>query len=107
RMEVEAESVAYLACAHIGIDSATYTVPYVAHWSAGNVELVQQTAERVIDTARRITDGLDQALSPALAPDQAPIPLPTPPIASLDAEARSRAQHPSARTPDGDDDLAE
>ena len=25
-MEVEAESVAYLVCAHIGIDSATYTV---------------------------------------------------------------------------------
>ena len=107
RMEVEAESVAYLVCAHIGIDSATYTVPYVAHWSAGNVELVQQTAERVIDTARRITDGLDQALSPALAPDQAPTPLPTPPIASPEAEARSRAQHPSAGTPGVDDDLAE
>jgi hypothetical protein len=107
RMEVEAESVAYLVCAHIGIDSATYTVPYVAHWSAGNVELVQQTAERVIDTARRITDGLDQALSPALAPDQAPTVLPCPPVASPDAEARSRTHHPSARTPDVDDDLAE
>lgn len=107
RMEVEAESVAYLVCAHIGIDSATYTVPYVAHWSAGNVELVQQTAERVIDTARTITDGLDQELSPVRAPDQAPTRLPTAPIVSSAAEARSRTQHPSAGALEVDDDLAE
>jgi hypothetical protein len=70
RMEVEAESVAYLVCAHAGIDSAQYTIPYVAHWSGGNIELVQDTAERVITTARVITDGLDRALEPTPIPDR-------------------------------------
>jgi IrrE N-terminal-like domain len=64
RKEVEAESVAYLVCAHAGLDAATYTIPYVAHWSAGNLELVQETAERVLDTARPISDHLDATLIP-------------------------------------------
>jgi len=64
RMEVEAESVAFLVCAHAGIDTAQYTIPYVAHWSGGEIELVQATAERVIDTARTITDALEHDLAP-------------------------------------------
>jgi IrrE N-terminal-like domain/N-terminal domain of anti-restriction factor ArdC len=107
RMEVEAESVAYLVCAHAGIDSATYTVPYVAHWSAGNVELVQQTAERVIDAARNITDGIDHALSPARAPAPAPIPLPVRREAGGDAETNARAQHPSSKGRVADRDLSD
>ena len=73
RMEVEAESVAYLVCAHTGIDTAQYTIPYVAHWSSGDIELVQATAERVIDTARRITDTLERDLAPKLNPTQGPV----------------------------------
>ena len=72
RMEVEAESVAYLVCAHTGIDTAQYTIPYVAHWSNGDIELVQATAERVINTARRITDTLEHDLAPRLEPTHAP-----------------------------------
>jgi hypothetical protein len=72
RMEVEAESVAYLVCAHTGIDTAQYTIPYVAHWSSGDIELVQATAERVIDTARRITDTLEHDLAPKIDPTQSP-----------------------------------
>ena len=68
RAEVEAESVAYLVCAHAGLDAAEYTVPYVAHWSGGDLELVQATAERVIDTSRAITDKLDHHLQPHVAP---------------------------------------
>ena len=107
RMEVEAESVAYLVCAHAGIDSANYTVPYVARWSAGNVELVRQTAERVIDAARIITDGIDQALSPVRAPMPAPTPLPVQRNARSDAETIARAQHPSSNGGVADRDLAE
>jgi hypothetical protein len=103
RMEVEAESVAYLVCAHVGIDSATYTVPYVANWAAGNVELVQETAERVIEAARTVTEALDQALSPAIAPEltrsrelvQSP----------NDVEARARSLHPSMTAQGRDRDL--
>ena len=107
RMEVEAESVAYLVCAHVGVDSATYTVPYVAHWSAGNVDLVQQTAERVIDAARNITDGIDHALTPGRAPAPAPIPLSVRLEARSDAETNARAEHPSSKGRVADRDLAD
>lgn len=93
RIEVEAESVAYLVCAHAGIDSASYTIPYVAHWSGGQVDLVQATAERVIDTARRITDGLDAALHPE--PDVAPELCPEPTASPSVLPPAARAAHPS------------
>jgi hypothetical protein len=88
QMEVEAESVAYLVCAHTGIDTAQYTIPYVAHWANGDIELIRATAERVIDTARRITDTLDHDLTPK--PD-----LTTNPAAPLPVDARTPGAIPS------------
>jgi hypothetical protein len=86
RMEVEAESVAYLVCAHTGIDATQYTLPYVAHWADGDVELVQSTAERVIDTARVITDTLERDLTPeVVVPLQVTAPLAA--TAALEVEA--------------------
>ena len=102
RMEVEAESVAYLVCAHAGLDSTTYTIPYVAHWSAGNLELVRDTAERVIDTARTITGSLDQALQPGTGPNVEVTPpvafaLTThPPHNGAEDDVRTRRLHPSS-----------
>jgi DNA primase len=63
-IEVEAESVAYMVCAALGVDSAGYSLPYVATWSGGNLEKVSETADRVIRCARgMITDiGVDQRL---------------------------------------------
>jgi antirestriction protein ArdC len=54
RIEVEAESVAHLICASHGLDTGEYTVPYVAAWAGGNRELVEDTARRVLTTARDI-----------------------------------------------------
>ena len=45
--EVEAESVAYLLSQTIGLDSQSYSIPYVTGWAGGDVELVQSTAEAV------------------------------------------------------------
>jgi hypothetical protein len=56
--EVEAESVAYLVCTQMGIDAADYSLPYVARWADGDLELIQQSAERVVGAARSILDGL-------------------------------------------------
>ena len=59
RIEVEAESVAYLITASHGLDSSAYTFPYVAGW-AGSVDSVQPetvvraTGERVLAAARVI-----------------------------------------------------
>jgi hypothetical protein len=72
RKEVEAESVAYLVCAHVGLDAARYSVPYLANWSGGNLQLVHDTAGRVITTARELTDTIDRCPAPTPAGDAAP-----------------------------------
>jgi DNA primase catalytic core len=63
-VEVEAESVAYMVCAALGVDSAAYSLPYVATWSEGDLEKVSQTAGRVIRCARSVIAdiGIDQRL---------------------------------------------
>lgn len=45
--ELEAESCAYLVCRVVGLDSSSYSFPYVARWSQGNVELVSSVAQNV------------------------------------------------------------
>jgi DNA primase len=59
RVEVEAESVAYLVTASHGLDSGGYTFPYVAGW-AGSVDattpetVVRATGQRVLTAAHVI-----------------------------------------------------
>lgn len=62
--EVEAESVALMVGAAPGLDTSSYTVPYVSTWASSvpgktPVEVVQSTAERVRTTAVGILDKLD------------------------------------------------
>ena len=59
--EVEAESIAFIVADTLGIDTSTYSFPYVAHWASGigDLDAVQATAERVITHARKILNGLD------------------------------------------------
>jgi len=111
QMEVEAESVAFLVCAQSGIDAAQYTIPYVAHWADGDLELVQATAERVIDTARTITTTLERDLAPNVQPTpQHALPVPTDASTAIDRNAIDKP--PAARPtpldapPTGPDDLA-
>ena len=63
RVEVEAESTAYLVCATLGIDTDDYSFPYLARWSQGDTELIQATAERAISCARRILTDLGLAVT--------------------------------------------
>lgn len=62
--EVEAESVALMVGAAHGLDTTSYTVPYVSSWASSvsgksPVEVVQSTAERVRRAAVDILDTLD------------------------------------------------
>ena len=62
--EVEAESVALMVGAAHGLDTTSYTVPYVSSWASSvsgksPVEVIQSTAERVRGTAVSILDALD------------------------------------------------
>ena len=58
RCEVEAESVAYIVLTALGVACDDYSLPYVASWSAGQPEVVRQTAARVVATATVILDQL-------------------------------------------------
>ena len=53
-VETEAESVAYLVCQSVGITTDSYSFPYIARWSDGDLGVVRATAERVISSARTI-----------------------------------------------------
>lgn len=63
-VEVEAESVALMVGAAHGLDTSSYTVPYVSTWAASvpgksPVGVLQSTAERVRHTALGVLDKLD------------------------------------------------
>lgn len=57
--EVEVESVAYIVCDALGLDSGGYSFAYVARWSDGATDLIKDTAERVIRCAKQILEGLE------------------------------------------------
>ncbi len=59
--EVEAESVAYVVCSALGLDSSSYSFPYVSHWASGADagKLVQKSGERIAKTARTILEALE------------------------------------------------
>jgi hypothetical protein len=68
-MEVEAESAAYLVCNLLGVDAGSYSIPYVANWAGADVDLVQETARKVLATARAIVAGLEAELGVDLRPN--------------------------------------
>ncbi|WP_420451740.1 ArdC family protein [Ilumatobacter sp.] len=67
--EVEAESVAYLLAQTVGLDSDAYSVPYIANWSAGDIETVQSAAEQILTTTKRLVTTLEAELGIELTPD--------------------------------------
>jgi len=61
KAEVEAESVAHIVCTAAGLTTTSYSYPYVARWSGGNLDVVRATADHVIKVARQILDGLPES----------------------------------------------
>jgi hypothetical protein len=57
--EVEVESVAYIVCDAIGLDSGDYSFAYVARWAEGSTDLLKETGERVMACAREILQRLE------------------------------------------------
>jgi hypothetical protein len=43
--EVEVESVAYIVCDAIGLDSGDYSFAYVARWAEGSTDLLRETGD--------------------------------------------------------------
>ncbi|GGL12786.1 ImmA/IrrE family metallo-endopeptidase [Mangrovihabitans endophyticus] len=65
RAETEAESVAYLCCRALGLDTQTYSDAYVLGWAGGDLDLVGQCAQTVLRVARTILGDLTPAGEPA------------------------------------------
>jgi antirestriction protein ArdC len=63
RCEVEAESVAHIVGAAVGLATEAYSFPYVGHWAGADTALVATTAEQVITAARAILAALPTALT--------------------------------------------
>jgi hypothetical protein len=59
--EIEVESVAYIVCSAIGLDTGAYSFPYVTRWADGNVEVVKAAAQRAINCAKMILQRLETA----------------------------------------------
>lgn len=75
-MELEAESVAYLVCHSLGLDTSDYSLGYVASWASGGgrigdealIKRLKAQARRVQTTSSQIIKQLEKsiALSPTL-----------------------------------------
>jgi hypothetical protein len=67
-METEAESTAYIVAGMFGLDTAAYSIGYIAGWADADVDLIRSTASRVITAAHRIHQMLTGDTDPAPAP---------------------------------------
>jgi DNA primase len=61
RCEVEAESVAYLVCRELGLETDAYSFAYVATWAGGDTRVVADAADKVLKCAREILEALEVA----------------------------------------------
>lgn len=96
QQEVEAESVAFLVCSLGGVQSDSYSFPYVASWSGGDSKTVLAAAETARRCALKIADDLD-LLQDGTARD----------AVQLERTKDATQQHDSAPVPRLDDDEAE
>ncbi len=77
--KVEADSVAYLTAAHLGLDPGPVTFPHVSSWAGTDPRArpdttIQTVTHRILTAAAKITARLDADLCPQLrpAPSQPP-----------------------------------
>jgi antirestriction protein ArdC len=56
RMEVEAESVAYIVAGLRGFDTSDYSIGYITGWANQDANLIRETASRVLNATQAIAD---------------------------------------------------
>ena len=65
--ETEAESVAYVVCQHLGLDTSEYSFPYLAGWStATTLPELKGSLERIREQSGDLIRKLDEALEEAM-----------------------------------------
>ena len=60
RMEVEAESVAFVVAGLCGFDTSAYSIGYITGWSDEDVTMIRDSASRVLAAVHSIAGMLDQ-----------------------------------------------
>ncbi|MDK9322193.1 ImmA/IrrE family metallo-endopeptidase [Propionibacterium freudenreichii] len=58
--ETEAESVAYIVAGTLGLDTAAYSIGYVAGWSGCEAETIKATAANVLRAAHTLVDAITE-----------------------------------------------
>lgn len=56
RMEVEAESVAFIVAGLTGFDTSAYSIGYITGWAADDTTAIRDTATRVLRTAHNLAE---------------------------------------------------
>jgi hypothetical protein len=69
QLEVEAESSTFLLCRTIGLDSTSYSIPYLAGWADGDPARLEDAATRILHTTATMIDSLESRLAIDLTPD--------------------------------------
>jgi DNA primase len=103
--KVEADSVAYLVAAHLGIGTGAIAFPYVSSWAGTDPRArpgttVETVASRVLATATTVTNYLDAELSPGGTAGR---------LTTITVPEPSRGHHPPAADvpPVPDDDIVQ
>ena len=60
--EVEAESVAYIFCQYLNIDTSAYSFEYLTAWSSGNTEILRDSFERIYSTSQQLIKEYEEVL---------------------------------------------
>ena len=76
--EVEAESIAYLVGWATGLDTASYSVPYIAGWSGGDASVLREAATQAVTVALAIDQDLLIKMQPPATVLTRPEELPPP-----------------------------
>ena len=65
--EVQAESVAYTVCQHLGIDTSEYSFGYIAGWSSGREKKeIKNSMETMRKTVNHLIGGIEKVLKLSL-----------------------------------------
>ena len=89
--ETEAESVAYIVCHNLGIDSGDYSFGYVAGW-ATSTATVQASAENIRRTSLRLIERLDERLKTSTPQNELEVLRKTKPITTTAAAVSNTPQ---------------
>ena len=68
----EAESIAFVVCQYLGLDTSEYSFGYISSWSSGkDVKELKASLETIRSTSNEMIDTVEQKLAKAEKPVQA------------------------------------